>query len=132
MPRCVENIVRCHQLATDRVRKGQHPWEGSFDFLVKLKPLAVRHEEGDETVTAQMMADGFAQALAEVQSKVPKAKDYARLSMDDADLAHFVEALASFTVEYIEKASDIIAEFNDELERFYDWCDENRWFINII
>jgi len=79
-------------------------------------------------VTAQQMLDGFKAALAEVRSKVPEASEKF-LPMEHEDLEWFIQELDGWDLAYMEKCPDIIEEFNEVLDRFYDWCNTNRWWI---
>lgn len=128
MPRTIEGIVQCHQLARDRRRQGLPSWAGTLNFMAQLDALATRHDDGDETLTAQQMLDGFHAAAKEVRTKVPEAKG-TDFSLDNADLEHFVVSLEEWNLAFIENCPDILAAFNELLDPFYDWCDQNRWWI---
>lgn len=128
MPRTVEGIVHCHELARDRARRRLPSWDGSLTFLAPLKVLSERHEEGDDTLTAQMMLDGFHAAAKEVRAKVPQAQGKTFEAVDE-DLEYFVLTVEEWNVAFIESCPDILAEFNRALDRLFDWCDVNRWWI---
>lgn len=128
MPRTVEGIVECHQLARDRARQGKPSWEGTLNFMALLSPLCERHDEGDDTLTAQMMLDGLQAAAKEIRAKVPQAQVQHMVSADE-DLEYFLQTMEDWTVAAIENCEDILAELNIALGRLYDWCDVNRWWI---
>lgn len=96
--------------------------------MTQLSALAERHEEGDETLTAQMMLDGFQAAAKEIRAKVPQAQ-VEHMASADEDLEYFLQTMEEFTVESIEAHPDILEESNAVLDRLYDWCDVNRWWI---
>jgi hypothetical protein len=128
MPQTVELKVLAHELAEDRVKRGLPRWKGTLTFLTSIGQLVKRHEEGDPTLTAQMMLDGFHAAAKEVREKVPEAKGDI-IHMKDDDLEAFLLTLEEWTLSFIENCPDIIDEFDDVLDRLYDWCDVNRWWI---
>lgn len=128
MPRTVEGIVEAHQLAAERRRRGQPVWDGQLLFMETLEPLGERLEEGDTTLTAQELLDGFHAAAKEVREKVPQAKEKF-FTMKDDDLEYFVVTIEEWTLSFVESCPDILAEFNIALDRLYDWCDTNRWWI---
>jgi len=128
MPRTVEGIVESFQLAEERRHQRKPVWDGKLSFLKQLGPLAERMDAGDTTVTAQMLLEAFHAAAKEVREKVPQAKG-AFFPMADEDLEYFVVSLEEWTVEFIEACPDILEEFNNALDRLYDWCDRNRWWI---
>lgn len=128
MPRTVEGIVESHQLAQQRRRAGRPVWDGELTFMATLEPLGERLDEGDTTLTAQMLLDGFHAAAKEVREKIPQAKEKF-FAAEDEDLEYFVCTLEEWTVSFIESCPDILEEFNIALDRLYDWCDKNRWWI---
>lgn len=129
MPRTVEGIVEAHRLASRRVAKGLHPWKGTLMFMHTLKPLAASYESGGD-VTAQQMLDGFKAAVAEVRLKVPEAS-LKVMPMEHEDLDWFIQELDGWDLAYVESSQDILDEFNEILDRFYDWCNTYRWWIDI-
>lgn len=128
MPRTVEGIVEAHQIARDRTRRGLPSWNGKLSFMPALGKLSERMEEGDDTLTAQELLDGFHAAAKEVRAKVPQAQGKYFESVDD-DLENFVLTLEEMTLSFIENHPDIFEEFNEALDRLYDWCDRYRWWI---
>lgn len=129
MPRTVEGIVEAHQLATARRAKGLSPWKGELSFMGTLTPLCDRFEEGDEKLTAQELLNGFHSAAKEVRSKVPEAQA-AYFKSEDEDLEYFVLTLEDLTLASLEAHEDILEEVNIALDRLYDWCDRNRWWVH--
>jgi len=128
MPRTVEGIVEAHQLARDRIRRGLPSWNGKLMFMPALGKLSDRMEEGDTTLTAEELLEGFHAAAKEVRAKVPQAQGKYFEGVDD-DLENFVLTMEEMTVSFIENHPDIFEEFNEALDRLYDWCDRNRWWI---
>ncbi len=128
MPRTIEGIVEAHQIARDRVRQGKPSWNATLHFMAALGVLHERHEKGDDTLTAQMMLDGFQAAAKEIRAKIPQAQQ-PTFEMADEDLENFVFTMEEFTLESIESSPDIFADFNEALDRLYDWCDVNRYWI---
>ena len=123
MPRFVEDIVNARKQATGRRKQ-----ELNFQPLGE---LAKRFYAGDATLTAQMLLEGFQAAAQEVRSKVPQARPGCIFEMKDDDLENFVLTLEEWTVTFIEKCSDIFDEFDEALERLYDWADANGWSVNV-
>lgn len=130
MPRTVEGIVEAHQIARERRAAGKSPWNGTLDFMRDLRPLVEAFQAGDESVTSQKMLDAFKAAVAEVRAKVPEAKGDI-VEMEHEDLEYFVGELEGWTLASLEASPDIVEEFDNALERLYDWCDRYRWFISI-
>lgn len=128
MPRTIEGLVECHRMASQRTARGLSPWKGNLEFLSTLAPLVARFESGDISLKPAEFLAGFHAAAKEVRAKVPQANDKFE-SMDDEDLHWFVQTIEGWTVEYLQSASDIMEEFNEALDRLYDWCDANRWWI---
>ena len=128
MPRTVEGIVQAHQISRDRLSRGLPSWKGSLEFMTPLAAIAERHEAGDDSLTAQMVLDAFHAAAKEVREKVPQAQQ-SFFPMEDEDLENFVLTLEGWTLSYIENCPDILEEFNEALDRLYDWADVNRWSI---
>lgn len=129
MPRTIEGIVEAHQLATARRAKGLSPWKGELTFMRTLSPLCDRFENGDGTLTAQQLLDGFHAAAKEVRSKVPEAQGPYFKGEDD-DLEYFVLTLEELTLASLEAHEDILEEVNEALDRLYDWSDRNRWWVH--
>lgn len=128
MPRTIEGLVQCHQIARERARSGKPSWEGKLLFMSALAAMVERFEDGDDTLTPQMMLDGFQEATKEIRAKVPQAQGDI-VSIDDQDLESFVLTIEQWTVSHIEASPDILEEFNEQLDRLYDWADVNRWRI---
>lgn len=128
MPQTIEGLVKCHELARSRTRRGQPSWAGTLGFMAQLDALATRHDDGDDTLTAQQMLDGFHAAAKEVREKIPEAKG-SDFTLDNADLEHFVVSLEQWDLAFVENCPDILQAFDDLLDPFYDWCDMNRWFL---
>lgn len=129
MPQFVEDIVACHIEATQRDREGRPRWDGQLEFMSVIRPLAERLGKGDDTLTAQELLDGFRAVAKEIRDKVPQAQSKFFEAGDD-DLEHFVLTLEQeWSLNYIEMAEEIFDEFDELLERLYDWGDRNRWFI---
>jgi hypothetical protein len=128
MPRTVEGIVEAHELAQARRRQRRPAWDGELTFMSRLAPLSKRMEEGDTTLTAQELLDAFHATAKEVRDKVPQAQGKMFASGDD-DLEYFVLTLEEWTLDFIESCPDIFDEFDTALDRLYDWCDRNRWWI---
>lgn len=129
MPRTVEGIVESFQLSTQRRAKGLHPWVGELRFMDTLLPLSERFNEGDITLTAQELLDAFHAAAKEVRAKVPEAQRKYFKGEDD-DLENFVLTLEEWTLSHIENCADILDEFDEALDRLFDWADRNRWWIS--
>jgi len=130
MPRTIEHIVQCHNLAESRTKRGLSKWDGKLSFMMDIGPLAKRLEAGDTTLTAQTLLDAFKAAAQEIRSKIPQAQG-AYFKMEDDDLEYFVLTMEEWTVVFIENCPDIFEEFDEALERLYDWCDINRWWIEL-
>lgn len=128
MPRTVEGIVEAHQIAQERRARGLNSWKGQLSFMTTLGPLAERFDAGDETLTAQEMLDGLHAAAKEIRAKVPEAQGK-YFEFEHQDLENFVLTLEELTLARLEAHEDIIEEVNDALDRLYDWCDRNRWWI---
>lgn len=118
MPRFVEDIVNGF---------GKR-WKGELNFA-PLTELSKRYYAGDTTLTAQILLEAFHAAAQEVRAKVPEAHPDHMFEMKDEDLENFVLTLEEWTVAYIENSDDIFNEFDEALERLYDWADANRWSI---
>ncbi len=128
MPRTIEGIVQAHQISRERVRQGKPSWNATLHFMKALHDLHERHDEGDDSLTAQMLLDGFQAAAKEIRAKVPQAQQ-PTFEMDDEDLENFVLTMEEFTLESLQNAEDVFDDFNEALDRLYDWCDINRWWI---
>jgi hypothetical protein len=128
MPRTVEGIVQAHQISQDRIRAGKPSWESTLGFMKVLGALSKRYSEGDTTLTAQILLEGFQAAAKEIRAKVPQAQQ-PTFESGDEDLEDFVSTLEEWTVASIESAPEIFEEFDEILDRLYDWCDVNRWWI---
>lgn len=128
MARSVEGIVEAHQLSRSRTRAGRPSWEGSLTFMKELGKVGERHHEGDITLTAAVVLDAFHAAAKEVRAKVPQAQGKFFESNDD-DLEAFVLTLEEWNISFIEGCADIFDEFDEVLDRMYDWCDRNRWWV---
>lgn len=128
MPEFVEDRVRNHIAAQERRAQGRSPWDGELTFKIQLDALAERFEAGDGTLTSQELLDGFHAAAKEVRAKVPQAQGKYFKGEDD-DLEFFVLTLEEMTLPYLEAHADILEEVNEALDRMYDWCDRNRWWI---
>lgn len=128
MPQTLEGLVNCHIAARERRKAGKSPWEGTLEFMSILRPLCQRYEDGDDTLTPQELLAGFHAAAAEVRAKVPEAKGDI-VEMKHQDLENFVLGLESLTVDDMESLPSVTDHFDELLDDFYDWCDENRWFI---
>jgi hypothetical protein len=129
MPRTIEGLVEAHELATERRARGQNPWEGELTFMHVLAPLAERFNAGDITLTSQKLLEAFHAAAKEVRAKVPQAQGK-YFNGDDEELENFVLTLEEWTVSHLENCSDILDEFDDALDRLYDWANRNRWWIS--
>lgn len=128
MPRTVEGILQARQISRERVRQGKPSWKATLHFMKTLRDLHERHNEGDDTLTVQMLLEGFQAAAKEIRAKVPQAQQ-PTFDIDDEDLENFVLTMDEFTLESIEASPDVFEEFNEALDRLYDWCDINRWWI---
>lgn len=109
-------------------RRRQAGWVGKLMFMTELNELANRHHVGDETLTAQMMLDGFHAAAKEIREKVPQAKEDFFFSVDE-DLEYFVLTLEEMDHAFIENCPDIFDVFDNALSRLYDWCDKYKWWV---
>ncbi|MCC5612547.1 hypothetical protein LC612_39100 [Nostoc sp. CHAB 5834] len=115
-------------MASQRAARGLSPWKGNLEFMSLLAPLVTRFESGDTSLKPEELLAGFHAAAKEVRAKIRQANDKFE-SMEDEDLHWFVQTVEDWTVEYLQGSPDIIGEFNDALDRLYDWCDANRWWI---
>jgi hypothetical protein len=123
MPRFVEDIVNARQKAGERRKQ-------ELDFQ-PLGELAKRFYAKDASLTAQILLEGFHAAAQEVRSKVPQARPGCIFEMVDDDLENFVLSLEEWTVTSVEKCPDIFDEFDEALERLYDWADANGWSVKV-
>jgi hypothetical protein len=121
MTQFVEDILAARQLAPQRKKR-----ELNFKPLGE---MAKRFNAGDETLTAQLLLEGFQAAAQEVRTKVPQARPGCIFELKDDDLENFVLTLEEWTISFIEKCPDIFDEFDEALERLYDWADANGWSV---
>jgi len=128
MPRTLDSLVECHVAVRERAKAGIPPWDGELTFLAQVGPLFERFNVGEDTLTAQDMLDGFHGAAKEVRASIPAAQ-VLEFSPADADLEAFVTTLEGWNLEFVENCPDIQADFTRLLDRLYDWCDANRWWI---
>lgn len=128
MPRTVDSIVACHVRADALRRAGKPVWNGTLMFQHRLTPLLVAYRDGTD-LKPQELLDAFHAAAKEVRERIPQAKGDI-VSIDDEDLEAFVLELEGFTLKKLEESPDILDEYETVLDRMFDWCDANRWFID--
>lgn len=123
MPHFVEDLLNARLKASSRQKQ-----ELNFQ---RLGELAKRFYAKDDSLTAAILLEAFQAAAQEVRSKVPQARTGCVFEMKDDDLEHFVLSLEEWTVPFVEKCPDIFDEFDEALERLYDWADANGWSIRV-
>lgn len=124
MTQFVEDILAARHLAPQRKKR-----ELNFKALGE---LAKRFNAGDPSLTPQLLLESFQAAAQEVRSKVPQAHPGCIFELKDDDLENFVLTLEEWTVSFIEKCPDIFDEFDEALERLYDWADANGWSVRMF
>lgn len=124
----VEILVQAHTIARRRIRRGQSPWEGKLNFLPKLTAILERLNEGDDTLTAQMVLDTIHAAAKEVRLKVPQAQSPITDSANEG-LEYFLDVFEGFTLERVDACPCLDDALEPAMAHLYDWADIHRWWI---
>ncbi|WP_432263388.1 hypothetical protein [Cupriavidus sp. TMH.W2] len=121
MPRTVEHIVACHNIASDRRAAGKPIWDKS----INIKEILHRDQRNESN---QHVAAVAAEIASLIRSSVPS--EWLDIAKDDYDreLVEVVELLESVSAEGMEEGT-LLEDFNDFLEQLYDWADYRRVWL---
>lgn len=128
MPRTVEHIVACHQVASARRSAGRPVWG------VRIDVKAIIHED-QSNVTPEHISSICQRIAALIRRKAPKTYFDIGHEDFDFDFVDAIEAMEQCSVEALaqDRSNGVDADqmFNDWMEVIYDWADVNRiWLGN--
>lgn len=126
MPRTIESILACHDVATARRQAGKRIW----DLQLPLKPVLKAYEPFGDNLTAAQATQMCHQIGAVLLATVPQAwrdvKD-SHYSMDFEDVFDWLtQATEGDFKDEEDTPCDVV---NGYLDTLYDWADRNRVWI---
>ena len=123
MPRYVEQIVECHNLASERRKAGKPIWDRTIDIGSILSEVSDKYGDEPDNQTLNTTAKRIADLI---RAQVPESwldvssKDY------DRELEEIVEEFDDIGLQDMDDGYTLMEHFNGWLEQFYDWADYKR------
>lgn len=127
MPRTIESIVECHQVARARRRAGRPIW----DLKIPVRSVLHDYERAGDDLRPEQAAELSQRLYKLLMTTIPQewlAHDHPNYSQDLEDV---LDALKDATAASFENSDfgSPCDQVDDMLEQIYDWGDKMRVWL---